>query len=100
MLLGMAPFGIPQQSGASGMTLSVLNKYHDRTTLFSRGIKDCFKAFPAIEKSPPLSYNRTRLKRKQVGVLHEPVAVFHIKAFFLPGAANRGRTIGSLLPRR
>lgn len=48
-----------------------------------------------IAKKSQLGYNRTRLERKQVGFLHEPVAVCHIHAVLLPGAASRGHAIES-----
>lgn len=37
-----------------------------------------------IEKQELSSYNRTRLKRKQVQGLHEPVAVYHEATVFCP----------------
>lgn len=48
-----------------------------------------------IEIIHTLSYNRERLKRKQVRILREPVAVSRATAVFLPGSASRGQAIGS-----
>lgn len=48
---------------------------------------------PQIAKKSQRGYNRIRLERKQVEFLHEPVAVCHIHAVLLPGAASRGQAI-------